>query len=208
MTPSSPAGPSSAATSINFVVSAIHTATFGNAIYQVVAFDSGHATLGLRTGSGFATLSCAAMAMILALRFFFGNNNFLDEIFRGSSSAGLRLYHFAVTVTQSLVLLGCSYLVRNPPSLVLWLAILFFVALLWYVGCIVVAPASVFDASGEFQQPLARNEAANVVLALGALVAWSTLDQIVWQIVVVGSLFLLNTLVDLHSNLKRYMGLP
>jgi hypothetical protein len=193
--------------SISFVITAIYTGTFASAVYQILAFDEKTISLGLRSGVDVPILLCASICMIMTLRFFFGNNNYVDEIFAKRQSALSRLYHFFVIVVESLILLGSSYLVRNPLEFITWISVLFAVEISWYVGCLSFFRHAISNGVGQLNRPLALNELANVVMASGALVARRTLYQNSdLAIYIVAILFAANTAVDLKVNLKSYMG--
>lgn len=145
--------------------------------------------------------------MIMALRYFFGNNNFMDYVFSSSEGPLRRLYHFLVTVLQSLILLGSSYLVTNPYEFIRWLTVLFCVEIVWYGGCLLFSRSSISD-DFELDRKLMQNELANAGVAVTAVLGLVTLDSdpetLVW---VVFAVFTLNTVVDLKHNLSSYMGL-
>jgi len=194
------------ATSINFVITAIYTVTFANAIYQVIHVDNGNA-VEFRDGVSTTVLLCASMCMIMALRFFFGNNNFMDYVFSSSEGSLRRFYHFLVTVLQSLILLGSSYLVTNPYEFIRWLTVLFCVEIVWYGGCLLFSRSSISDEMG-LDRKLVKNELANGGVAVTSFLGLVTLESdpeaLAW---VVFAVFILNTAVDLKHNLSSYMGL-
>jgi hypothetical protein len=80
------------ATSFAFVITAIYTYTFGNAIYQLLEFNEKTITIDMRGGTHLGIVACALMCMCMALRFFFGNNNYVDELYAKQQSAAARLY--------------------------------------------------------------------------------------------------------------------
>lgn len=195
-----------AASSINFVITAIYTVTFANAIYQVVHVENG-AAVEFRDGVSTTVLLCTGMCMIMALRFFFGNNNFIDYVFSSSEGPLRRFYHFLVTVLQGLILLGSSYLVTNPTEFIRWLTVLFCVEVVWYGGCLLFSRSSISDGIG-LDRKLMQNELANAGVAVTAFLGLVTLESnpeaLAW---VVFAVFIVNTAVDLRHNLSSYMGL-
>ena len=198
---------SASSASINFVITLIYTVTFGNAVYQIVEYQETPAVLRMRPDITAGALVCAGMCMIMALRFFFGNNRFMEDIFANPHPAGQRLYHFLVTSLQSLVLLGSSYLIRNPPRFIRWLVLLFSVEVLWYLGCLLFIKSAVRDKQGAIASHLFVNEMANIVMAGGAsmfLLAQGLPPN--WLSFLVGFIFLGNTAIDLWANLSSYMG--
>lgn len=197
----------SAVTSISFVITAIYTGTFANAVYQLVTFDEAAVQLRFRDSLTLGNYLCALICMVMALRFFFGNNNYIDDLFTAKRTAGVRLYHFSVIAIQSLVLLGSSYLIRNPQVFSTWLIILFAIEVGWYIGCWAFVPEAVQERSGAVNRELLKNEFANGGLVLGALLVnwnlWGSPDSIA---IALALLFAINTTVDLHVNLRSYMG--
>jgi hypothetical protein len=198
----------SAATSINFVITAVYTVTFANAIYQVAHIDKKYVVIGLRNGASTTSLLCAAMCMVMALRFFFGNNNFMEYVFSSPEGPLSRLYHFSVTAVQSLILLASSYLVTNPQEFLRWLAALFWLEVGWYFGCLALSRASITKPDQRLDRRLVVNEITNAGVGLVAIAALVTLNghtaAMVW---LVFAAFLLNTAVDMKHNLRGYMGL-
>lgn len=204
--PSIPSRARTAASSINFVITAIYTVTFANAIYQVVHVDNGTA-VEFRGEVSTTVLLCTSMCMIMALRFFFGNNNFMDYVFSSPEGPVRRFYHFFVTVLQSLILLGSSYLVTNPYEFIRWLTVLFCVEIVWYGGCLLFSRSSISEGV-RIDRRLMQNELANTGVALtgflGVVTLQSNPEALTWVVFVV---FILNTAVDLKNNLGSYMGL-
>lgn len=193
--------------SISFVITAIYTYTFGNSVYQIVGFNEKAQDIEMRAGTDSVIIICALICMIMALRFFFGNNNYVDEMFSKPSSAVSRLYHFAVVSGESLILLGSSFLVRNPHKFLLWIGILFIVEDVWYIGCLICFRGAVSGDDGTLNKPLLANELANLIMVLGAIAGYTVTSLSQQAIVyIVAALFVVNTAVDLKVNLKGYMG--
>lgn len=144
----------------------------------------------------------------MALRFFFGNNYYVDQLYREPHKAGERLYHLFVIVLQSLILLGSSYLIRNPTVFFLWIAVLFIVEVLWYAGCAIFFRHAIEQKDGALNRSLANNEVANLAMACGAVAAaglWKAQSEEA-AFFVAGLVFGVNTFVDAVVNLKNYMG--
>jgi hypothetical protein len=193
--------------SISFVITAIYTGTFANALYQVLEFDEKAVHIQFRSEITTSALICVAICMIMALRFFFGNNNFIEGLFARKISSVRRLYHFSVTSIQSLILLGSSYLIRNTITFTKWLIVLFAFEVIWYVGCLLWDRAAISKPTGKLDMPLLKNEVANVMMAGGgciALIAATGHPKVLISIVAI--LFGVNTVIDLRVNLKSYMG--
>jgi hypothetical protein len=124
-----------------------------------------------------------------------------------SRAMDVRLYHFAVIAIQSLVLLGSSYLIRNPHRFVVWLIALFALEVLWYVGCRFFIRSAVSDESGNVNRMLLRNEYANLGLVVASTISLVTLpDHSDLLAIAVGLFFAVNTAIDLQVNLASYMG--
>jgi hypothetical protein len=198
---------STSVNSISFVITAIYTGTFANSVYQLLQFNDKVADIQFRSDIDLPRLLCALICMVMTIRFFFGNNNYVDSIFATPQSATRRLYHFATIVGQSLILLGCSYLIRNPAKFDMWIAILFATEIAWYAGCLVFLRDAISDEIGRLLRPLAFNELANVLMALGAFlstkVAFHDPNSATYG---VAALFAMNRAIDLGVNLKAYMG--
>jgi len=147
--------------------------------------------------------------MIMALRFFFGNNNYIAGIFSKPSSTISRLYHFTVISGQSLILLGSSFLIRNPHKFALWIAGLFLSEVLWYIGCMIFFKEAISNEAGQLDRLLRVNEAANLAMTLAAGIAGSIKPLSPGTaIYIVTAVFICNSVVDLRVNLKKYMGAP
>lgn len=195
------------ASSISFVITAIYTYTFANAVFRVLEFNEALAEIQVRAGTTWSFSMCMAVCLTMALRFFFGNNNYVDRLYVQTIAPGKRLYHLTVIVVQSLILLGSSYLIRNPARFFAWVAALFAVEVLWYVLSALFVRDAVTKTDGTVDKPLAVNEAANLAMALGAFTAaglWSSNPRT--AITVAATAFALNTIIDFRVNFRAYMG--
>jgi hypothetical protein len=199
---------STSVSSISFVITAIYTYTFANALLQILEFNAKAQNIQFRAGTNVETIVYALICMVMALRFFFGNNTYIDNIFSSPSSAVSRLYHFTVISLQSLILLGSSFLVVNPPKFALWIAALFFSELFWYLGCMLFLRKAILDDQGRLDKRLAKNEIANFVMAGAALAAF-IITRVPQQalVYILAFVFVVNTIVDLQINMRKYMGL-
>ncbi len=78
--------------SLSFVITVIYTYTFGNAIYRVIEFDSATSTIQLVDGFTWVHGMEAVVCVTMALRFFFGNNSYIEHLFSSSIAPIYRLY--------------------------------------------------------------------------------------------------------------------
>ena len=196
-----------AANSVNFLISAIYTVSFGSAMLQIVHYDSDLVTIGFYQNISSAVIVCAAICVVLSLRFLFGNNNFMEQLFDSPSGTIVRLYHFVVTVGESLILLGSSFLVKKPYIFVKWIAVLFAIEVAWYIGCLLFVREATKTDAGRLDRRLLANEMANLALAVGfGGLLWTTVGHqqvLTW---VACGLFVANTAVDFTNNMSKYMG--
>lgn len=194
-------------TSFSFVITAIYTYTFANVIMRVLRFDEVYSSIALQDGiNGYVVVS-AAMCMIMTLRFFFGNNNYVDELYAKTTSAKSRLFHLATIVVQSLVLLASSFLIRNQADFFGWLSLLFLVELLWYLISFAFTRPSVSSESRRLNSSLLWNEIANLMMFAAALGgACLAPNHPFAATLLVAVVFSANTLIDARVNLDSYMG--
>lgn len=157
-----------------------------------------------RPGTNVVTVMCTLICVIMALRFFFGNNAYIEDVFSKPGSAISRLYHFTVVSIQSLILLGSSFLVKNPEKFILWLGILFFVEVLWYIGCLIFLRGAISNEARRLDRSLAVNELANLIMAVVAVSVRHLPPET--AVYISTAIFMGNTAVDLKINLKKYMG--
>lgn len=195
------------ASSISFVITAIYTYTFANAVSRVMEFNDRSVTIGFRDDTSLVSFLCVFICLTMALRFFFGNNNYVDKLYREQHSAVERMYHLVVIVIQSLILLGSSYLIRNPALFFTWIAALFLVELIWYTVCALFLRHAIHGQDGKFDRQLAANEGVNLLMVIGAgFTAWQWTTLQVEAAFIAGAAFGINTVVDGWVNFTSYMG--
>jgi hypothetical protein len=201
------AGKAGAANSVNFLISAIYTVAFGNAVLQVISYDNTSISISISKGIDSSIIICASICVVLSLRFLFGNNNFMEHLFESKSGTLARLYHFLVTMGESVILLASAFLVKKPYIFIKWIAVLFAIEVAWYLGCLLFAKEATTNGDGRLDMGLLANEIANFVMAAGFAVAlWSAAGNQQVMAWVACGLFVANTAVDFKNNMSKYMG--
>lgn len=193
--------------SVSFVITAIYTITFGNSVIQILEFNDVERIIALRQGTSLPIVLCSLICMTMTLRFFFGNNNYVDKIFSTPTPSIHRLYHFAIIAIQSLILLGSSYVIRNPVNFVIWICVLFVVELIWYLGCYLFIRGAISETDGKLNRLLALNEIANLGMVLGVVIPLFifglTNNYLIYLVTLI---FIINSSIDIKVNLDNYMG--
>ena len=194
--------------SISFVINAIYTFTFGNTALIVLADpNSGGFSLEAIALDG-ETAICGLVALTLTIRYFFGNNVFISEVFADSSkNEYVRLFHFGTVAAQSVMLLVASFEVRDAEQFFLIVASLFLLEAMWFVVCHFIDGDSV--AGKNRIAPLEDWIFQSFGVALAAITIWfytSSSNFNGTEIAIIAFLFACDTLEDLRENLKGYMG--
>lgn len=193
--------------SISFVISAAYTFTFANAIFFMVAVDP-NASFGIgNIGYDYQRLLCGIMCMVMALRFFFGNNQYIYEIMNSQRGAWVKFYQFSFIAFQSVILLVSSYFIQDTELFVWTMVALFGVELLWYVLTFIVDREGVWPNSREERISFLVAELFNFgffagVIVLSCLMSDRAAVWLNWVFV----LFVVNTVYDLRKNMASYMG--
>lgn len=194
--------------SISFVINAIYTFTFGNTALIVLA-DPTSGNFSLESiALDVEAAVCGLVALTLTVRYFFGNNVFIAEVFTDSSkNEYARLFHFITVATQSVMLLVASFEVRDTEQFFLIVASLFVLEAIWFAVCHLVDKPSVAD-SGNVA-PLSDWIFQLFGVSVAAIIVWfyvSSSSFAPWEVGVVAFLFACDTVEDLRENLKGYMG--
>ncbi len=194
--------------SISFVINAIYTFTFGNTALLLLT-NPGASGFSLETIDITVTSAvCGLIAMTITIRYFFGNNLFIADIFTDDSKGEyVRLFHFFTVAIQSVLLLFASYEVRNETRFFTFLAALFFLEFAWFSLCHLFDKRSVAE-TGNFAptRDWAYQGFGLLVVFLIAIFA-STGSKIgTFEMLLVAGLFAVDTVFDMRSNLKGYMG--
>jgi hypothetical protein len=192
--------------SLAFVITAIYTFTFGNAGYRVLEFNESTIGIGFRQGITVENALYSLVCLTMALRFFFGNNSYVEHVFASPMGPRSRAYHVGIVILQSLVLMGSSHHVTSPVTFLTWMAILFSLEVLWYIGCVLFIRRAV-QRNGRLNMSLLAAEATNLALAAVATVAAVTsAERPATATFVFIIMFIVNTAVDLRVNFVAYMG--
>lgn len=194
--------------SISFVINACYSYTFANALRYMVLEDVAMGFSVSNLGFDWSRLLCGSICLILTLRFFFGNNNFIVEIMTDQECGPwLRFYQFVCIVLQSIAILLSSFFVADPVYFVLVIGGLFVFEVVWYglEFCIdrrVVWPDDRSERMAFFLAELTNfGFVAWILAGFWLFSSWGDL----WLLYIfVG--FILNTSYDLKVNMKSYMG--
>ena len=193
--------------SISFVITAIYTFTFGNAVYRVFDVDEVSSIIVFRDHITWVHMVFMVVCITMSLRFFFGNNSYVAHLFSISLSPWKRLFHLSIIIIQSLILLGSSHLIPNQTEFCRWIFWLFSIELVWYITCLLFLREATRDQEGKLNVSLLVNECANLVMAIMAVIATSLwLEYPTLMAVAFTAIFVLNTMIDLKVNLPAYMG--
>ena len=193
---------------MTFVITAAYTVTFANAIY-LMTVNNPDATFAL-TNMSFALerVLCGIVALIMTLRFFFGNNQYLADIM-GDPQRGpwVKFYHFFFIALQSVVLIICSYSIRDSKVFVYGIGGLFALEIAWYFLTMVVDKEGVLPADLVARRQFFIAQMTNLGFIIGIAVASCLMGagSLTWLIVVF-VLFLANTAYDVTKNIGAYMG--
>lgn len=199
--------------STSFVISAVYTFTFANSVFFGIAEDPTKSFSPTNVSFVFQHIVCGLMCIILTLRCFFGNNNYIYNVLKKDElNHWVKFYHFSFIAIQSVILLISSYYVQTPFQYAASLVLFFAFELLWYLLTFAVHRDGVWMADPIERREMAVAQFYNAVLAGGIIfVSWSLdvwSDQAVtgtwlfWVIV----LFAANTAYDAYKNMPGYMG--
>jgi len=197
---------SESASSIGFVIGAIYTFTFVNAVYNAVRLDPDAGFALSNVTFDWVRLALGAMCLVTTLRFFFGNNIWVAQVLHSERSPWVKLYQLAFIGLESSLIAMASFEVSRPRSFLAVFGLVFLVESIWFALTHLVDRPSV--AWGEFRDrrsfyiAQALNLAMWIAVALGLLV----FQRNQWLVAFVGMPFAVNTAYDLRVNLAQYLG--
>lgn len=196
--------------SISFVISAAYTFTFANAVFFMIAIDPTASFGAANIGYDYQRVICGIICMVMTLRFFFGNNQYIYEVMNSKRGAWKKFYQFSFIAIQSVILLVSSYFIRDTELFVWTMVLLFGVEVLWYLLTFLVDREGVWPTSPEKENeriPFLVAELFNFGFFAGVLVlSWLTDDRSTFWLNWVFLLFAANTYHDLKKNMPYYMG--
>lgn len=194
--------------SISFVISAVYTVTFANTVYLMTVNDPSQSFSLNNMVWMTDRIICGIISLVMTLRFFFGNNQFISDIMLNTSkSPWLKFYHFCFIALQSMVLLICSYNVQDRVNFVYGIISLFGIELIWYILTFIVDKKSVWADKPEERIPFFYAQLSNLGFVIGVLLISTFFSHynLIW-LWVVFLLFLINTIIDLIKNMPTYMS--
>ena len=197
-----------ALTSSSFVINAMYTYSFGNSLFLMAVKEGTQSFSYKAVELSPMRVMCGMMMLIMTLRYFFGNNNFLTKVMDDPSKGPwVRLYHFCSILTESLLLFATSYLIPYPVKFVFWFTALMGVEVLWYFLTRAVDKTSVVLADPAAHRTFFIAEMTNAafVISVVLLSAVSCGRGAGWLGAVL-ALFLLNSAYDAYINMPSYMS--
>lgn len=193
--------------SISFVISAAYTFTFANAIFFMVAIDP-NKPFGIENIEfNLERLMCAVICMVMTLRYFFGNNQYIYDVMNSNKNPWVKFYHFLFIALQSVILLISSYFIPDTNIFIWTILILFGVELFWYLLTFIVDREGVWPNDQNKRIDFLIAETYNFVFFAGVIILTCVIDDSNLKLIsLVFMLFLINTIYDLKKNMSSYMG--
>lgn len=197
-----------AMSSMTFVISAAYTVTFANSIYLMSVKDENVPFSISNMQFCVERALCGCFSLIMTLRYFFGNNQYLDGIMKDQQrSARARFYHFGFVAVQSVILVVSSYSIRNTWTFISCITLLFAIEVIWYLGALIVDVNGMWMCDRNVRNGFLLTEATNVGFVLGVMISRYCLSRrpnLCLAFIVL--FFLWNSAIDLVCNLESYMG--
>ncbi|MCW6509834.1 hypothetical protein [Lichenifustis flavocetrariae] len=192
------------ASSSSFVINAVYTYTFANTLFEVFAPDPDKG-IHLRPDADLAACLFAIICSVMTFRYFFGNNKFLEDMFKSDKEPGVKLFHFLTIILQSVVLLAISYLVRRKDEFVDWLACLFAIEVFWYVLCMIF-DRDIVRTRGRLDRKFFISEMSNASMLLVTVITLVPIPKHTgYDFTLMFMMFALNCAVDAWANMRNYM---
>jgi hypothetical protein len=194
--------------SISFVTSAVYTVTFANTIYLMTVKDSSISFSLSNMSWSIDRVLCGIISLIMTLRFFFGNNQYISDVMSDKSKLPwVKFYHFIFIAVQSIILLICSYSIPNYISFINVITCLFSIEVIWYFLTMVVDKKGVLPDKKEDRKAFFYAEMTNLGFVVGVflLSLFICKTNILW-LWLVFLLFLINTIIDAKKNISVYMS--
>lgn len=194
--------------SIGFVISACYTYTFANSIFFMITSPGSESFSLDNIEFSWARTICGVMCLVMAMRFFFGNNQYISDVMNDAHKSPWRkFYQFAFIALQSAVLLISSYFIPNTEAFIAVIAGLFFIEILWYALSILVDPSSVLLENEQDRRAFLIAEMVNGGFLVGVCVVWWLVPAPVeTKLLLVFVMFAINTVHDAMKNMPNYMG--
>jgi len=194
--------------SISFVINAAYTFTFANAIFLITT-DNPSAGFNVNTISFTLERSlCGIICLIMTLRFFFGNNQYIADVMADSTrTAWQKFYQFSFIAIQSIILLISSYSINDTIFFISSIAILFLVENLWYVLTYFVDSVGIKNDDGTIDQKFFLAQLINAVYWVGSfIILHYCSSNPTLALILVFVLFIANTVWDAKKNMPYYMS--
>lgn len=199
---------SQAQSSINFVISAVYTVTFANTIYLMTVDNPEKPFSLINISWNLERVMCGIMALIMTLRYFFGNNQFIADVLQDKHrTAWQKFYHFFFIALQSIILLICSYTIRLYIDFIIGITWLFAIEVMWYFLTMLFDKNCVLPQKKDERIAFFFAEMSNLAFVAGLLLfplIYCERD-IIW-LMFAFFLFLANTFIDVKKNINSYMS--
>ena len=192
--------------SISFVISVVYTVTFANTFYLMTVKDITIPFSLNNMAWQIDKILCGIISLIMTLRYFFGNNQYISDVMSDSSRPPwIKFYHFSIIALQSIVLLICSYSISESISFVYGITSLFAIEVLWYLLALRIDRKGVWPDNKDSRMNLLYSELSNLSFIIGIVIV-SNIACGVWILYLAFLLFLLNTAFDAKKNISTYMS--
>jgi hypothetical protein len=195
-------------TSISFVITATYTVTFGNTIYLMTVSD-GSAPFSLNNMQwSTEKVICGTIALIMTLRFFFGNNQYIADVMLDQQrTPWVKFYQFFFIAIQSVVLLLCSYTIPQSTLFVNGITALFSIEVCWYLLTMIIDKKGVLPDDPRERWAFFYAELWNLAFVASVLISNLIFEEKdVWWLCVIFLSFLINSAIDAKKNMKAYMS--
>jgi len=192
---------------MTFIITVAYTGTFANTLYHMLISDLSKRFSLANIEFSLANLLCGAISLIMVMRFFFGNNQYLSEVMQDEErSPWVKFYQFFFIAMESVILLIGSFSIRNQRTFVYVITALFIFEVVWYFLTMLVDRKGVLPDDPKQRWGFFWAEMTNAGFVVGVVGLSLTMDQngIGWLWGVFG-LFLANTVYDVKKNMGSYM---
>lgn len=200
--------PSQSSGSITFVISAVYTVTFANSVYLMTVNDSSAPFALTNMKFTIDKTLCGIISLIMTLRFFFGNNQYIHDVMEDKSkSPWIKFYHFIFIAIQSVVLLVCSYSINDYVAFIYGTCGLFAIEVFWYFLTMLVDRKGVLPDDKQACLSFFYAEMTNLLFVVSVLIVSLFVEKStgtwLWLAFVA---FLINTIIDARKNISTYMS--
>lgn len=193
---------------MSFVLNAVYTFTFANSIFILSSNNPGAGFNPSNIGFSFERTLCGIICLIMTLRFFFGNNQYIADVMADNDrGAWQKFYQFSFIALQSVILLITSYLIRDTRVFVLSMTILFIVETVWYIVTVFVDRDGILNKKKQFDWSFFYAQLTNAAYWIGSLILLKTIpNNDIFLIILIFVIFFFNTVWDAKKNMAYYMG--